>query len=122
MKRQIALIIFLFGITAVAMSQKIGLNHSVTDYIKSSTPQASLFQKYGDLPVNTNTGSIDISVPFFKVGIKNVDWNIGLGYQTGGIKVSQLAGCAGLGWNLNAGGMISARIYQRCDVFLKNAG
>jgi hypothetical protein len=122
MKRQIAVIVLLFGSGHLALCQKIDLNNSITDYIKKSTPQATQFQKYGDLPVNTNTGAVEISVPFFSVGIKNVNWNIGLGYHTGGIKVSELAGCAGLGWSLSAGGMISARIYQRSDVFLKNNG
>lgn len=93
----------------------------MVEYIKQSTPQASQFQKYGDVPVSANTGTVNIGVPFFKLGIKNVGWNIGIDYHSGGIKVSELAGCSGLGWKLNAAGLISARIYQRCDVFVENA-
>ncbi len=122
MKKKIVLSLFVLGIGHQGISQKVDLNNQVVEYIKKSTPQASQFQKYGDVPVNANTGAVDISIPFFKVGIKNVDWNIGIGYHTGGIKVSELAGTAGLGWALNAGGMISAKIYQRCDVFLENTG
>lgn len=122
MKKKIVLGLFVLGFGHHVMSQKIELNNSVIDYIKNSTPQASQFQKYGDIPVNTNTGTVDISIPFFKVAIKNVDWNIGIGYHTGGIKVNDAPTCAGLGWNLNASGMISARIFQRCDVFLDNMG
>lgn len=120
MRVRILFILFLLGCFRNGFTQKIDLNHSVVEYIKKSTPQASQFQKYGDVPVNTNTGAVDISLPLFKIGIKNVDWKIGLNYHSGGIKVSELAGPAGLGWNLNAGGMISAKIYQRADVFTKS--
>ncbi|MBK9570512.1 MAG: hypothetical protein IPO53_11790 [Chitinophagaceae bacterium] len=120
MKKDLPLVLFVLGISNYVISQKIDLNHQVVDYIKKSTPQASQFQRYGDVPISANTGTANISVPFFKLGIKNVDWNIGIDYNSGGFKVSELAGCAGLGWKLNAVGLISARIYQRCDVFVNN--
>lgn len=122
MKNWVILIGLVFGITNIVIGQKVDLNNSVSDYIKKSTPQATQFQKYGDLPVNTNTGAVEINVPMFNIGIKGVDWNVNIGYHTGGIKVSEVAGCVGLGWSLNAGGMISSRIYQRSDVFLGNFG
>ena len=114
--------VFLLTLTLAlkGVCQKVELNNSVIEYIQKSTPQATQFQKYGNVPVSTNTGTATISVPLFNVGIKNVDWNIGLNYSGGGVKVSDLASTAGLGWQLSAGGMISARVFQRADVFLKN--
>lgn len=120
MKRRIIICLFTFISSYQMSGQQVELNNSVVDYIKKSTPQANQFQRYGDVPVNANTGTVDIGVPFFKLAIKNVDWNIGIGYQTGGIRVNDVATTAGIGWSLNASGMISAKIFQRCDVFLKN--
>lgn len=103
-------------------SQKVEYNNSVQDFITKSTPQAYQFQKYGDLPVNYNTGVAEIKIPMFKIDIKNVSWNVGIGYHAGGIKVNEVSGCVGLGWNLNAAGMISARTFQRADVLQPNEG
>jgi hypothetical protein len=116
------LIVTIFIIANLGYSQKVEYNNSVQDFITKSTPQAYQFQKYGDLPVNANTGLVEIGIPMFSVGIKNVDWKIGLSYHAGGIKVNEIAGCAGLGWSLNAAGMISSRNYQRSDVFIENQG
>src|SRR5690242_6143286 len=121
MKQSFFLLLFVLGICKQIYCQRIALDHSVEDYVRKSTPGAAQFQKYGDVPISPNTGKANISIPFFSLGIKNVNWNIGINYNTGGFKVSELAGCAGLGWNLNAAGMISARIFQRCDVFLDNS-
>lgn len=107
-------------ISCQVISQRVELSNSVVDYIRSSTPAASQFQRYGDLPVNANTGTVDINIPFFKLAIKNVEWNVSVNYQTGGIRVGDLASCVGLGWGLGGAGMISARIFQRCDVFVEN--
>jgi|CXWL01.1.fsa_nt_gi YD repeat-containing protein len=119
-RRVLTGIVFCFSLSLHA--QKVEYNNSVQDMITKSTPQAYQFQKYGDLPVNTNTGSLDVSIPMFSVSIKDVDWKVGLSYHTGGIKVNEISGCVGLGWNLNGGGMISSRNYQRSDVFMGNEG
>ncbi|WP_315815911.1 hypothetical protein [Paraflavitalea speifideaquila] len=111
-----------FFLSSYAQAQNIALNNSVTNIITQSTPQAYQFQKYGDMPVNTSTGTATVQVPLFKIGIKNVDWDISLSYQTQGIKVSELSGCVGLGWNLQAPGMISSRSLQQSDVFVNNEG
>ncbi|HWR31990.1 MAG TPA: hypothetical protein VN451_00575 [Chitinophagaceae bacterium] len=120
MKRRIVVSFFVLAYSYKTIGQQVSLNNSVVDYIKKSTPQASQFQKYGDVPVNANTGTVDVSIPFFKLGITNVDWSMGIGYQTGGIRVNDIASSPGLGWSLSGTGMISAKIFQRCDVFLKN--
>jgi len=122
MKRGIFIIIAFVLSRHNIYAQKIELNNSVGDYITKSTPQAYQFQKYGDMPVDINTGTAQVSVPFFSLSIKGVDWKLGLSYQTSGIRVSEVSGSAGLGWNLNATGMISSRIFQLSDVLTDNAG
>ncbi len=122
MKRTLLGFVLLLLIDTCVIAQKIQLENSVSDVITRSTPEAMQFQKFGDLPVNTNVGTVDFSIPFFNVSIKNVNWNVGIGYNASGIKVSEVSGCVGLGWILNGLGMISSRTFQQSDVFQDNSG
>ncbi|MBO9571935.1 MAG: hypothetical protein J7497_06965, partial [Chitinophagaceae bacterium] len=121
MRKFIFLPLILFA-SAYLHGQKIELNNSVANYITKATPQALLFQKYGDIPVNTSTGIASVTVDMFEVKIKGVNWKIGLSYHSGGIKVNDISGSAGLGWSLNAIGMISSRMYQGCDAIVNLEG
>jgi len=121
MKRSV-LILLHFLVTFQVNAQRVAYNNSVQDLITKSTPQAFQFQKYGDLPINLNTGVAEISIPLFSINIKDVSWPISLSYHTGGIKVNELSSQVGLGWTLNAFGMISSRSYQRSDVLMDNEG
>lgn len=79
------------------------------------SPNAATLGKFGDLPVSTYTGTTDISVPIFSIQAKGVTVPVGLSYHTGGIRLSEEAGWVGLGWALNAGGMISRSIVGKDD-------
>lgn len=70
------------------------------------SPDVEAFNQYADYPVSTYTGITSIDIPIFSQnGI-----NINLRYHSSGIKVSQEASSVGLGWNLNAGGVITQEI------------
>ncbi|MBA9077106.1 RHS repeat protein [Rufibacter quisquiliarum] len=75
-----------------------------------SSPEMASFQRYGDVPVNYNTGVPEIKVPLGQMVVGSFTWPISLSYHSGGNKVEDFASVAGLGWTLNAGGFISAKI------------
>lgn len=77
---------------------------------RSLPPDAAAFQKYSFNPVSLNTGVSNISVPLFNVVKGELSETITLEYHTGGIKVNERATRQGLGWLLNAGGMITRTI------------
>ncbi len=60
-----------------------------------------------DNPVSLYKGIPDITIPLYTVQCRNFKLPISISYQASGVKVSQEASCVGLGWSLNAGGMIS---------------
>ncbi len=69
-----------------------------------------------DNPVSLYKGIPDITIPLYTVQCRNFKLPISISYQASGIKVSQEASCVGLGWSLNAGGMIS-KVVQGYDDF-----
>ena len=71
------------------------------------TPEASAYAKYGEFPVSTYTGIPQISIPLHQIHLESLELPITLNYHAGGIKVEELASRAGLGWTLQAGGLIS---------------
>ena len=75
------------------------------------SPEACQLGKYVDCPVTHATGALGVEIPLYS-------WDAGSGhtvgislsYHTSGVRVEDIAGPAGLGWTLNAGGSISRRI------------
>jgi len=79
------------------------------------SPKAASFGKYLDTPVSYNTGVPDIKIPIYTVTEGDLTLPISLSYHAGGLKVSEPAAWSGLGWNLNAGGMITRTVVGAPD-------
>jgi hypothetical protein len=73
-------------------------------------PNAGALGKYGDIPVSYFTGVPDISIPIHTVTEGPVSLPIALNYHASGIKVSEMASWVGMGWSLNAGGIITRTV------------
>ncbi len=74
------------------------------------TPEVAALGKYIETPVNLYTGLPQVSVPLYTVGQKRFSVPISLSYHASGIKVEEVASRAGIGWVLNAGGMITRQV------------
>lgn len=81
------------------------------------SPNAQTFLKYGEYPVSNYTGVPDISIPIYTINLKDLQIPINLNYNASGIKVEEEASRVGLGWLLNAGGIISHTIKGRYNDF-----
>jgi hypothetical protein len=79
------------------------------------SPNAASLMKFVDVPVSPYTGTSDVSVPIYTIQAKGLNIPIGLNYHTGGIRLNEESGWVGLGWALNAGGMISRTIRGQDD-------
>jgi RHS repeat-associated protein len=69
----------------------------------------------GLLNTNLHTGAANITVPMKALTSYHSSLPISLNYSATGIKVDQLSGPTGLGWNLNAGGQITRQIIGQAD-------
>ncbi|HXB32681.1 MAG TPA: hypothetical protein VNV35_04640 [Puia sp.] len=86
----------------------------VPNYLLPS-PNAAALMKFSDVPVSPYTGTADITVPIYTIHAKGIDVPVSLDYHTGGIRLKEEASSEGLGWALNAGGMISRTIMNYDD-------
>lgn len=71
------------------------------------SPTAAEFGKYGDIPVGNYTGVPSISIPLHTVKSGTLELPISISYHASGVQVQAEASWVGLGWSLNAGGVIT---------------
>lgn len=74
------------------------------------SPNSSAFAKYGEWPVNLYTGVPSISIPITSLKGRSMEVQVSLSYHASGNKVGEVASWVGLGWSLNAGGVITRSV------------
>jgi YD repeat-containing protein len=84
------------------------------DYLPA-TPTAAGLGKYVDAPINLSTGTPGISIPIYEIVAGSFKLPISLTYHAGGFRVEEDASWVGLGWSLQAGGVISRTIRGKVD-------
>jgi hypothetical protein len=88
--------------------------NSMRDVIPPS-PDAAALGKYGLYPVTLSNGLVGIDIPIYTIKTNTLEMPISLSYHASGIKVDEVASCVGLGWSLNAGGVITRVVRDRPD-------
>jgi len=79
------------------------------------TPEAFAFDQYLNNPNLSATGTMTVDIPIYTIKLQEFSLPISISYHTSGIRVNQIATPVGLGWSLNAGGVVSRTIYGRAD-------
>ncbi|MFS4493200.1 hypothetical protein [Maribacter sp. 2308TA10-17] len=74
------------------------------------SPTASSLGKYGEVPVSYNIGSPSINIPLYNANGHGIQVPISLSYHASGIRVEDNASWVGMGWSLNAGGVITRSV------------
>lgn len=74
------------------------------------SPNAESYKVYGDIPVSLYTGIPQIKIPLYEIKTDYVNLDINLTYHSSGFKADNHPSWVGLGWNLNAGGVISRTV------------
>lgn len=80
-----------------------------------ASPDAASLGKYGSIPVSLYTGVPNISIPLYTIKSGDLSMPISLSYHSAGNKVEEMASSVGLGWSLNAGGVITRTIRGKAD-------
>ena len=95
--------------TAIAQPEKVNvLPPSIDNYN---------FTKYGGLEMSGNTGGFSYALPLYTIQHHGISVPISLSYFTDGVKVNDIAGIAGMNWNLMAGGMITRVVKDQPDEY-----
>ncbi|RZK12432.1 MAG: DUF1298 domain-containing protein [Flavobacterium sp.] len=79
------------------------------------SPDAYLFEKYGDTPVSLYTGRPNISIPIYTIKYGDMTIPLELDYNSNGIRVDEEASSVGLGWYFGTG-MISQIVQGKDDL------
>ncbi|MEJ1241853.1 RHS repeat domain-containing protein [Chryseolinea sp. T2] len=78
-------------------------------------PTAAELGKYGLLPIGLATGSANVTIPIHTYATRNLSLPLSLSYSSNGVKVDQVASWVGLGWSLNAGGVVTKIVRDQPD-------
>lgn len=119
MKKYFILIIFLIG-QIYSYCQTYGGENDIVKSTHISSPTASELGKYGSYPVSYYTGTVAVSVPLVDFTAEGFSLPIYLSYHTSGIRVDDISPWTGLGWSLNAGGVISINVKGLQDICVRN--
>ncbi len=79
------------------------------------SPTAASLGKYGEIPVSMFSGTPNIEIPLFNLESTKLSLPISMSYQATGVKVEEIPGWVGLGWSLNAGGVITRSVRGLAD-------
>jgi YD repeat-containing protein len=118
MKRTLLIVVALVGLMMP------GLYAQQASAVIPPSPEAAALGKYGDVPVGEYTGTISPSVPLYEIKSRDITVPITADYFSRGIRVAEEASWIGLGWSLNAGGVITRTVMGRNDLLVAetNAG
>lgn len=89
--------------------------HDYVPNVIPPSPTAAELGRYGQIPVGMFTGTPQISIPLYTMTSRQLSIPVSLYYSSNGIKVDQVASWVGLGWSLNAGGVITRIIRGQED-------
>jgi len=81
------------------------------------SPNTASLGKFGEYPVDFSSGLVDISIPIYEIKSSRLTLPISIKYHASGIKVGDQASCVGLGWALQAGGMLSRNVRDKVDEY-----
>lgn len=97
--------------TGELWAQQQGDMNPTTFNVAPPAPNAAALGKYGDIPVNLFNGLPAVSIPLGKITVGNeFNTELSLSYHGSGNRVNDVASNVGLGWSLNAGGVITRTV------------
>jgi RHS repeat-associated protein len=103
---KVLILLQLLGSTSLQSQPVDPLNVSVIP----PAPTAAALAKYALTPVSLSSGIPNIDIPLYEIAERDISLMVSLSYHGGGIKVGQIASWTGLGWSLNAGGVVTRTV------------
>lgn len=108
------LVIIITATINLIYSQSGGVNSQLKEFVPVS-PNASELGKYGQVPVGLFTGTVQYSIPIFKINVGDYSLPIELTYSSNGVNVDKYESSVGIDWSLNTGGVINRVLNDEPD-------
>ena len=109
MRKVYFITVILLATAKILPAQSVPQNTYLNNYVQPS-PNVAALGEYVNFPVSYYTGVPEINIPIYDLKDGAVNVPISLSYHASGIRVSEVASWVGLGWALNAGGMITRTV------------
>lgn len=93
-----------------------GMSFNAGRDVMPASPRASSLGEFGRVPVGNFTGTAHIGVPLYELKYRDLTVSISINYHASGIRPDVFPGNAGLGWALQAGGVITRHINGESDM------
>lgn len=85
------------------------LDFRVPDFIPPS-PDAAALVKTGLVGTSLSTGAVNVNIPLYTFSGNKYSLPLSLSYATTGVRVNDIASIAGMGWNLEFGGVVTRTV------------
>jgi hypothetical protein len=99
-------LIFFLSVTSLEICNAQSTEIGGSIILPPSPTPASLINQ-GKESVSMYTGTLSFSIPVYNLKSRSLSLPINLSYTGSGIKVNDIGSWVGLGWSLNAGGVVS---------------
>ncbi|MGH1338421.1 MAG: DUF6443 domain-containing protein, partial [Aureispira sp.] len=103
---QLLAVLLLVAQCALAQHPYDNALNPIKDVLPPS-PTASGLAIYGEIPVSMHTGIPNVSIPLSGIKGRTLSLPMSLSYHSGGHQVDAISSWVGLGWSLNAGGVVT---------------
>lgn len=90
-------------------SQENEVKYDIKQVVGPS-PEAASLGKYGEIPISLNTGLPNIDIPLYELNGQGLSLPLSISYHNTGFKPIEVSSSVGLGWTLNAGGVITRKV------------
>lgn len=115
MRKKIVIIFLYTFYTVYLIAQNI-----IDGTLNIQSPNVASLGVYGEVPVSPFTGTPNIDIPLYSFYVNRQKFPISLSYHPSAVKPDQHPGWVGLGWTLNAGGVIYRKINDIQDEYSYN--
>jgi YD repeat-containing protein len=99
----LAFLTLCFVNSAAAQSSLPNQELKPQDISLPKTPAADGLYQHSPFPIDHSSGAVNIDIPLYTVKSGRIELPISISYNTGGVRVQDIASEIGLGWNLNFG-------------------
>jgi len=111
---------FIICTLIISFAVKVQGQNDANDFTKVAqilppSPNAASLGKYGGIDVGLSSGAVNHHIPIFDYTSTSIKVPISLSYTSTGFKVDEIASRVGIGWSLNAGGVITRTVYGGAD-------
>lgn len=103
-------ILILLKILIISNVQAQNVDSPIHERIIPPSPEASNLGKYSEATINYHTGTPNIAIPIHTIQGKDISHSVSMTYDASGRKAAEVASWVGLGWTLQAEGVITRTV------------